>query len=53
MTDHDEVWEAIRKAYVRPDGVFGHYGMESRQREYDEALAWHDAQVTQCCLEED
>ena len=30
---------AIREAYARPQGLFGHYGMESRAAEFDEAIA--------------
>lgn len=31
--------ETIRQAYVRPDGLFGHYGMGARAAKYDAWLA--------------
>lgn len=35
----DAVLTNIREAYVRPPGVFGHYGAESRGREFDALMA--------------
>ena len=29
----------IREAYVRPQGLFGHYGMESRSADFDSMIA--------------
>ena len=30
---------AIREAYARPQGLFGHYGMEARAAEFDDVIA--------------
>lgn len=30
---------AIREAYARPQGLFGHYGMETRAAEFDRMIA--------------
>ena len=38
-TDQEDDLSRIREAYVRPSGLFGHYGAESRENIFDDAIA--------------